>query len=363
MQQFNIDFFDRSLSFVHNTVIDPVTIDDDYISSAINVIDIDPTLLVSAGQFIRITNEDYTFFGIVTDVSPGDHLTRVNFKSFLTIFDEEVLFDTHLQGTGNPNVRPTLEALIAAYISDTYITNDDLYQRLPLEVYIDPSITQTQDWSFNFRSDNEETHHTAINLYSELMVKSLNKYGVVIDVNPIFYNRTIYLRITKRLNPFKISADLPNVVVKTLKYNDQTVGTNKLIVYNSNDFSQSVIFYVHPDRTWDLDDQDRISPVVREIKIVTPEDDTSTAFAEAALEAAYGSLSGSEWDNLIELESYVDDINVMPMELFIGQVVSIYYKEAVYTSILTGRILDRSKITLLFGSDRIEYTKRYKLKN
>lgn len=361
MQQYNIDFFDRALTFVHNTIIDPVPIDDDYISSPINVIDIDSTLLVKVGQFIRIQNEEYSFFGNVTDVSPGEHETRVSFKSFLAIFDEEVLFDTHLQGTGNPSTRPTLEKLIFDYISDIYITNEDTLQRLPISVEIDSSITQTQDWSFGFRSEDEETHHTAINLYSELMVKSLNKYGVAIDINPVIHDKLIYLRITKRSVPFKIDADLASVTVKTLKYNDQAVGTNKLIVYNSLNFNQSVIFYVHPDQSWDLEDEDRITPVVRAIRIVNPEDGTSIAFAEAALEAAYSVLSGSEWDNLIELETYTDDANVNPLNISVGQEAVIYYKEASYKTILTGKKLEKNKITLLFGSNRIEYSKRRRL--
>ena len=58
---------------------------------------------------------------------------------------------------------------------------------------------------------------------------------------------------------------------------------------------------------------------------------------------------------------YVDDVNITPMELYIGQVVEVYYKGASYKSILTGRILDGNKITLIFGSERIEYTKRRKL--
>lgn len=358
MQQYNIDFFDRTLTFVYNTVIDPVTIDDDYISSTINVVDIDPTYLVSTGQFIRIQNEEYSFFGVVTEVSPGDYQTRVSFKSFLTVFDEEVLFDTHLQGTGSPNVRPTLEALLAGYISDMYITNSDTYQRLPISVEIDSGITQTQDWSFGFRSDNEELHHTTVYLYSELLVYALNKYGVVVDVNPVFHDKTVHLRVTKRLRPFRISADLASVTVKTLKYNNQTLGTNKLVIYNADNFSQKIIYYVHNDRTWDDENRDRVVPVIQETRIVSP---GSGSFEEAAVETGYSILSGTAWDNIIELDTYTDDINVAPMELSIGQVVSIYYKEAIYTSILTGRVLDQNKITLMFGSDRIEYTKRSRL--
>ena len=362
MPQFNVDFFNRSLSFVHAVLIDQVPIDDDYISGAINVIDIESTQSVKKGQFIRIQNSDYSFFGIVTDVSPGEELTRVSFKPFINVFDEEVLFDTHLQGTGKALVRPTLEKLILDYISNTYVSTSDTNQRLPISVSIDSSITQTQDWSFGYRSEDVDMHHKPVNLYSEIIVPALAKYGIAIDINPSFHSKSLQLTITKRRYAFKIGADLPSVHVKTLKYDESNIGVNKLIIYNINNLSQFVTFYVHPDRTWDLDDTNRIVPVVQSINIVTPEDTSSTAFAEAALEAAYSALAGLEYDNLIELETYIDDENVGPLSLNIGQTVVVWYKGASYSSILTGRILDGSKITLLFGSNRIEYTKRRKLK-
>lgn len=360
MQQFNVDIFNRDMTFAHNASIDATSVDDDYISASLNLIEIPATQVVENGQFIRLQNEDYSFFGIITEVSPGEFATRIGFRSFLTIFDEEVLFDTNWQGTGNAGIRPTLETVIRNFISDTYITSSDTYQRLPIVVSIDSSITQTLNWSLGLRSDRDTSHYTVANLYSEVIVSALKEYGIAIKVEPVFHDHIINLTITKKPTPFKISADQENVVVKTLKYSDKNVGVNKLIVYNEDNYSQSLTFYVHPDKSWNTTNSDRIAPVVRGIKLVTPQEDTVSSFEEAAVEAAYSELSSSSWDNCIELETYVDDVNITPMELEIGQAVTVYYKEASYTSILTGRNLDGSKITLIFGSDRIKYSKRYK---
>lgn len=361
MQQFNVDVFNRDMTFVHNASIDSTSVDDDYISASLNLIEIPATQVVENGQLIRLQNDDYFFFGLITEVSPGEFATRIGFKSFLTIFDEEVLFDVNWQGTGNAGVRPTLETVIRNFLSDNYITTSDTYQRLPIAVSIDPTITETLDWSLGFRADTDTSHYAVANLYSDVIVQALKEYGIAITVEPIFHDHSIHLTITKKPTPFNISADQENVVVKTLKYSDKNVGINKLIVYNESNFNQSLIFYVHPDKTWNTTNSNRISPVVRGIKLVTPQEDTVSSFEEAAVEAAYSELSSSSWDNCIELETYVDDINIKPMELAIGQVVVVYYKEASYKSILTGRILDGSKITLIFGADRIEYSKRYKI--
>lgn len=361
MQQYNVDFFNRDMTFAYNSTIDVTSIDDDYISSSVNVIEIPATLLVSTGQFIRLQNDEYSFFGLVTEVSPGEYLTRVSYKSFLTIFDEEVLFDTNWQGSTETAARPSLESVIQSYLNDNYVLTSDTYERLPISVIIDPSITQTKKWSFGFKAEKDETHHAVVNLYSDIIVRALKEYSIAIDVKPIFHDRTIHLTITKRSTPFKISADLENITVKTLKYSDKNIGTNKLIVYNTNNYSQSLIFYVHTDRSWDAENRDRVTPVVRAIKSVTPKEETADSFVEAATEAAYSELSSSAWDNCIELEAYVDDINVTPMQLSIGQVVDVRYQGASYTSILTGRTMDGNKITLIFGSDRIEYSKRFKI--
>lgn len=361
MQQFNVDVFDRTLSFVYNATVDATSVDDDYVSASLNIVEVPATQLVEAGHFIRLQNDSYYFFGVITEISPGEVATRIGFKSFLTIFDEEVLFDTNWQGTGHAATRPTLETVIRNFISDTYVNPSDTYQRLPLVVTIDATITETLDWSFGIRPEKDTSHYAVANLYSDIIVRAIKEYGVAITVEPVFYDRKAHLTITKRPTPFKISADQDNVVVKTLKYSDKTVGINKLIVYNADNYSQNITFYVHPDKKWNTTNSDRITPVSRGVKLVTPQENTVDSFVEAATEAAYSELSSSSWDNCIELEVYVDDVNITPMTLYIGQVVEIYYKGASYKSILTGRILDGDKITLIFGSERIEYTKRRKL--
>lgn len=361
MQQFNVDVFDRTLSFVYNATVDATSVDDDYVSASLNIVEVPATQLVEVGHFIRLQNDGYYFFGVITEISPGEVSTRIGFKSFLTIFDEEILFDTNWQGTGHAATRPTLETVIRNFISDTYVNPSDTYQRLPLVVTIDATITETLDWSFGIRPEKDTSHYAVANLYSDIIVRAIKEYGVAITVEPVFYDRKVHLTITKRPTPFKISADQDNVVVKTLKYSDKTVGINKLIVYNADNYSQSITFYVHPDKKWNTTNSDRITPVSRGVKLVTPQENTVDSFVEAATEAAYSELSSSSWDNCIELEVYVDDVNISPMTLYIGQVVEIYYKGASYKSILTGRILDGDKITLIFGSERIEYTKRRKL--
>ena len=364
MLQYDVEFFDRDLKYVYSCVIDGVPIEDDYISIKVTKIEVPPTQTILNGHFIRLQSDRVNFFGVVTDVSPGEYNTKIAFKPFISVFDEDFLFDTSTQGTTDTN-HPTLEATILQYIGDLYVNPDDLCQQLPISIEIDGSIVQTEKWSLNITPETEGTHYRIMNLYSSLIARALKEYGVVIDVIPNFRTKNIRLVITKRLVPFKIDADLSDITVKTIKYNERQTGVNKLDVYNTEDYSQYITFYVHSDRSWDSDDTDRITPVARAVRSVAPsnsgEGSAEDAFVEAAVDIAYSVLSGLTWDNLIELDVYYTDPNVDPLSIGIGQVAIIYYQDGRYTSILTGRIFSDESVTLLFGSERIEYTKRRKL--
>ena len=361
MQQFNVEFFTRNnLTFKHrDTAYDPI-IDDDYISASTNTIEISATTKVDNGDFISLRSEDYSFFGFVSDVSPGEFITTITYKPFIAIFDEPFLFNTSYQGTGS-KAHPSLESTISSYITSLYInpSDSDSYQKLPIRI---AGVTSsTPRWSLNITPDTEDTTYSIIHLYSVLLVDAMKKYGVCVRPVPDFSEHIVNLYIETRPSNFKIDADLDNVTVKTLKYNDRPDGVNKLILYNTEDYSMSLTYYVHSDRTFDTDNVKRIYPVVRECQGISPDRDSEDpveAFALSALDAAFSFLSGLNWDNLIELEVLLNDPVIKPMELKIGQTVTIYYKEGKYSSMLTGKHYSSNVVTLMFGSERIQYSKR-----
>lgn len=360
MQQFSVDVFDRSLTYVCNGLTSVSSIDDDYISPKTNIITI-PKVSESiiAGYFIRLQNEKFNFFGVITDVSPGEFETTIQFSSFISIFRETILFYLGYQGT-EAGHSVTLEDRIRAYIAAYYVNHADTYVRLPLRVYVDPNITQTNRWYVGIISNKEGFNYATPDIYTDLIVPALKKYGVAIVVTPDFNAKRINLKITKSSKTLNIDGNLDNVTVRALKYNDRPLGANRLTLVNGNNANQQITYYVHPDRTFDTNNTNRITPVAFETRIVNPSENTQAAFQAAALDEAYNVFSGNSWDNLIELEVDPDDENIQPMELEIGQKITLWYNGASYTSILTGRIIEESCIVLLFGSERIEYTKRTK---
>lgn len=370
MVQYNVDFFTRDLVFVHNDSTSITEITEDYISIQNNTIEIGLTEKVQNGQFIYMTSPLDTFLGVVTNVKPENGILTVTYKSFLCLFDEDVLFDTDLQKqtTTNPNGgakinSKSLEQMLKDMIEATYVSSDDSLQNLRLIIETETNTTQ---WGFNLKSDTEGTHYCIIGLYSVLLVNALKKYGVALRAVPDFANRylRIYICAQSGFDVLDIDGDLNNVTIKTLKVNDRPNGTNKLTVYNTDDYRLYLEFYVHPDRSWDVEDTDRITPVVRDVKAAMPDssiEDPDEAFVTSALDVAYGVLSGLAWNNLIELELAPGDELIKPTTLLFGQKIRLWYKDGTYESILTGRSITEKSIVLMFGSERISFTKRYKL--
>lgn len=360
MQQFNVDIFDRSLSYVCNGQTIVSSIDDDYLSPKTNTItisNVDKEII--AGYFIRLQSDETDFFGLITDVSPGEFETTIQFSSFISIFNEVILFWVGFQGLEAGHVN-RLEATIAYHISTYYVTTTDRLMRLPLNIYVDPNIVEIRQWTLGITRTKEEINFTTLSIYEDLIVPALKRYGVSLIVTPDFNRKMIDIKVTRSSKTLNIDGELNDVKVRTLKYNNRPLGTNKLEIVNNLHPTDTIMYYAHPDMSFNTTNANRITPVAFETRMIVPQEDTTASFQAAALEEAYNVFSGAAWDNLIELEVAPDNQNILPMEMEIGQKVTLWYKGATYSSILTGKVIEDHNVILLFGSERIEYTKRAK---
>lgn len=365
MRRYDAIFFDQDLVYQHHDSISDPGIKNDYIAMQNNTMEISLTDKVKVGQYVNLQSEDYSFFGVVTDVKPEEHGLKVSFKSFLSVFDEDILFDTDYQkkntinpdGGGKINAY-SLEETIKYIIEDNYVYSDDDLQNLSIAVTATDNVKR---WGLNLTSDTEGSHFCLIGLYKVLIVNAMKCYGVALRVKPDFHNRVINITITTSSRMLDIDGDLGNVVIKTLTVDDRPNGTNKLTVYNTTDYSQYIDFYVHPDKSWSLEDTDRIFPVVRDVKGAYPDstiEDPDEAFETAALDVAYGLLSEQTWNNLIEMETSANDEIINPLGLDFGQTIRLHYNDSVYESILTGVEVTSKSVLLTLGSERINFTKR-----
>ena len=165
----------------------------------------------------------------------------------------------------------------------------------------------------------------------------------------------INLTIGKVVGIQTIEADLPNVFERTFLINESSKNTNKLDVYDSADYTSTIIYYKHTDGSYDTTNNNRLYPVVREVQAVEVEEEST--FADAAASAAASVFGEVTYNNLIEIKCLYDDELIRPKELKIGSVVTVIHEGNAYTSIMTGYQLEDNVINLIFGSIRADLTK------
>ena len=325
--------------------------DFDYLSTVENSVVIAFDENVQKGDYIRIYNDTDNYFGYITAIQVNEAVqgfSEIRFKPFITLFDAPILFDTTLQGSAT-----SLEQAIANYITAYWISNSDTSQNIyGLQVEV---ISVTSGWGFHITSDQQGLNKAIINFMSSIIRRALTKYQVGLFAEPDFEARTVKVKIgVKDYSTFYIEADLPNVVEKSIIVNETTKDTNKLVIYDQADLATNIIYYKHPDGSYDTNNTNRIIPVIYSITSVTAvEGDT---FANAAKDAADKQFDTDSYNNLIELTVQNDDQLINPESIAIGQLVNIISNGTSYASILTG--IERKETTkLIFGTIRLDLTK------
>lgn len=364
MRPYNVEIFDRNFNLVQHYNAGNVNYSYDYLSMVENTVVMPFSEDVKRGQYIRLENGQRNYFGVISGLDVGsiaEGFTEVRYKPFLNIFDAPVMFDTDWQpGSGSGNVM-SLENVIVKLITDYWISNTDTDANIPgMSV---SAISQTTDWGLHLTSDVKDLHKTIINFENAVIQKALTKYQIGVYVTPNVNNKTISISVGRReTGVFYIEADMPSVIDKKIVLNSTTEDSNKLTVYNAENYVTNIVYYKHTDGTYDTQNRDRIVPVIESIQTVTPTDETP--FAQGASAAADKLFDSGTYSNLIEIEVLNEDDLVLPEYLTVGQLVNVITQGNSYPSIMTG-VSVGATTRLVFGTVRVELTKRLRglLKN
>lgn len=351
MQPFNVEIFDPSFNLIQHYNSGTIDYKFDYLSTVENSVLIAFDENVEKGDYIRIVNDTDEFFGYITAIQVNESVqgfSEIRFKPFISLFDAPILFDTTLQGSGT-----SLEQAISDIITAYWINNSDASQNIyGLEVEV---ISSTSNWGFHITSDQQGLSKAIINFMTSIIRRSLTKYQVGLYAEPDFQSKKIKVKIgIVSASTFYIEADLPSVIEKSIILNETTEDMNKLVIYDQADLTTNIIYYKHPDGTYDTSNTNRMVPVIygmTSVAIVS-----GSTFASAAKDAADKQFDIDSYSNLIELTIQNDDALINPTSIAIGQAVNVITNGASYTSILTG--IERSEKTkLIFGSIRLDLTK------
>lgn len=350
MRVYNVEIFSREFDLITSATVDEVQYSFDCLNIDTNSILLITSDAIMSGDYIHIKGTDTEHFGIVSGTMSGEQAgtVQVEYQSFHTIFDTNILFDTNLQGQG------TLENRLKAMIESMWVNNSDSVQNIMgLRV---KTTSSTTGWGFNLKSDTEGMHHLICNFYSTFVVRSLQKYGVVITVRADFSQKQIIMTIGKPSgSPYYIEAELPNILEKNIIIKETDFDINKLIIYSTSDYTTKATYYRHSDDTYDTTNRDRLTPVIQDVVSVEPEEGKS--FATLAASEASEVFGSIEYNNLIELMVMPDDSMIKPKEMVYGQRVIVIDSGNEYNSVYTGTRIEGGLITLVFGTVRVDLTK------
>lgn len=352
MQPYNVEIFDRSFNLIQHSNVGTLSYSYDYLSITENSVLVEFNADVEKGDYIHIVNNVDDYFGVICAIAVNEKeqgFSEIKYRPFISLFDAQIIFDTDLQGSAT-----TLEQMIANYVTAYWISNSDTKQNIPgLAVQ---TLSSTSGWGFHLTSDVEGLHYKNINFMESIIKRSLTKYRVGLYAVPNYTAKSITLQIgiKSQNTTFNIEADLPSVMEKSVIINENSEDVNKLYVYDQTDMTTNVIYYKHPDGTYDTTDANRITPVIYEIGSVLPTQETT--FADMAQDYADKTFDTESYNNLIEITVKNDDALVVPSNLTIGQIVNVITNGASYASILTG-IERGEKTKLIYGTIRLELTK------
>lgn len=355
MRLYSIEIFDKTIEYRSNSLVDEFNYKYDYMDPEKVKINLLPNVAVELGDFIHIFNDYEDYIGIVEQIKEQDDgIKEVTYIDVMSLFDIQTIIDINYM-TGN------LEQYIADRIKALYINNPDSLMNLPLEVR---TTTSTSTWKIDVEPMDEElTSLAEVNMFDDIILPAFTSYDIVVSASINLNSKKITISIGKNTSDTKyIEADLPNILEKNVVINQIKKQINKVIVFNQDNYAQTITYYLHPDGSYNTSNTNRLTPVnyeYAEAKRETRKRDgveIVTSFADNANKKAQAIFEKNKYDNLIELLILNDDELIKPKELKIGQKVIVLSDDVLYGSILTGIEVEETT-KLIFGTIRLELTK------
>lgn len=339
-QPYKLEIFDRDYRYRDRAALTLTNIAEDYLTLQKTTIQV-AGIHAQKGDYAHITDMsgDVLFQGIVEDVNITCQGYKLSLLPLLALLDVPVQYDRSRLQDG------TLEDFIASIITSTYITNQDSLQNIPgLKVQITSS---TQNARLNLKSNVHE--------FWDIATKALTLYSVIIKARLEPQEKQIIFTVGKAAQSLTIESELANCIHKNFVLTDTYGNTNKATYINKEDEVQRITYYLHTDGSVSIANINRVTPVFFTVEYI---EGAAEDFAEEALNRATEQLTPQVYKQLIELTYAENDRMLQPTTLHIGALADIHYKDTVYRSVLTGYEKTGGKITLVFGTIRMELTKK-----
>lgn len=334
---FKLEVFDKDIVYKDSTVISDTPLIEDYLTLKTTFIEI-RKIDVAKGDYIHVTDfyNNMKYQGVVDKLETDEYTCSLWLKPLRSILDCIVSFDRTYLATG------TLEGFISLIITSEFISNSDTLQNIP-------GLSVTTESSTNGAVLDLESN---IGQLYNIIISALSAYGIVVSVELKPQTKAIDVVIkTANTTSVPVEADLANCIDKKFVIGDNYGAVNKLILYNQDDESETVTYYLHTDGTISTVDTNRVTPVKCRKEYLPSRD-----FEEKALAKATKQLAPQKYNNLIQLKYDIDDKIVRFSDMSIGTTADIYSEGEVYKSILTGYEKTEDVVLLVFGIVRVNRT-------
>lgn len=345
MQLFNVEIFKPDLTYRSSNQIMDIQCDYDYLAINTGGISV-PSIRAEEGDYIRIKGFGMEYVGMVESDGSKDKTKEIRYKPMLSILDVNAHFSEKTQ-------EQTLEEWIGGIIRELYVDTEDEYQKMNgLSVVIR---TETQG--------SYTTEENIANLY-QMATDLFIRYGIVIRFEMDIQKKEILCIVEKNQKEERhIEADLPNILSSNFVIKQAEKVVNKLTVYNRLDETQKESYYLleSGEISKEKEAAGRIIPVVFDSEFIEYQEGGEQTFSDKAYEVATSRMALPEYNNLIELEVKNEDSLVKPVDMDVGQQMTIIHEGKAYRSILTGKKIGKSTV-LVFGTVRLELTKKLKMR-
>ena len=337
-----IEFFDDSFNLLSAHMVDVQALGTDYLTFEPSKIYVHGDSKARKGCFCRVSGT-ISYEGIVSDVQPETSGETVSVRPLQALFDFDV-FSTEYDDVAE---------FILEAITDNIVSNTDTLQNRPLEITNSaPAASRPIENSGN-----------KLNLLS-LISNALKIYGIAVDCKLDLSKdgKKVVAEIKQITATQTVEADKPNIISKKITLGDSYGSVNKIIIRKTEKDSETGIvsvldtvpFFLHTDGSVSNVNVNRITPVFWSLEdIQNCEEWDSKALAKATEK-----LSPQKYDNEIELVLRKGDSIVHPGLMQIGTAVTVFYNKKPYSSILTGKTLQKDTVTLTFGCVRVALTKK-----
>lgn len=337
-----IEFFDDSFNLLSAHMVDVQALGIDYLTFEPSKIYVHGDSKARKGCFCRVSGT-ISYEGIVSDVQPETSGETVSVRPLQALFDFDV-FSTEYDDVAE---------FILEAITDNIVSNTDTLQNRPL------AITNSAPAA----SRPIENSGNKLNLLS-LISNALKIYGIAVDCKLDLSKdgKKVVAEIKQVTATQTVEADKPNIISKKITLGDGYGSVNKIIIRKTEKDSETGIvsvldtvpFFLHTDGSVSNVNVNRITPVFWSLEDIQ----NCEEWDSKALSKATEKLSPQKYDNEIELVLRKGDGIVHPGLMQIGTAVTVFYNKKPYSSILTGKTLQKDTVTLTFGCVRVALTKK-----